>query len=262
MSPPDRKRLTALPTACHLCDEPADQGPTVVVHPASGRTRPVGLCGPCRSGRPARDSPDIGPADISWQVLIRDVTALQHRYENRLWQPSAVELQFAENLARMHWTEESIRAAESTAPLGTHCLALLLANTAFVLRYTDARDPALLPLRRLVDVLADDAEHQLPPAVASEPFREIHVRTGDLYEDLFVEPMRPSHAHAHEDIHTGSGRHRRPKDQNPVSVSLTDVSESPAQHRRPRADDPVPDGVTSLWEWRFRRGVQQQGPGA
>ncbi|WP_157968711.1 hypothetical protein [Streptomyces geranii] len=270
MSPADsdRPRLAALPPACHLCGEPADQGPAVILRPASGTTRPVGLCEPCRSGRPARDEPEVGPADIAWYVLTRDVSALQHRYDSELWHPSMAELEFAETLARLHWTEESIRSAERAAPPGTGPLALLVDNAAFVLRYADARDTALLPLRRLVDVLADDAERQLPPATAPEPFREIHVQTTDLHEGPFVEPMRPFHAHAYgtvavpPDVYAGSGRHRRPKDQGSGSASPADEPEPPARHRRPRADDPVPEGVTSLWEWRFRPPAPHPGPGA
>jgi hypothetical protein len=157
------RRLATVPPTCHLCGEPAGQGPAVALCPASGMTRSVGLCEPCRSGRPARDAPDIGPADIAWCVLTRDVNALQQRYDSELWHPSMAELQLAEGLARVPWTEESIRAAERAAPPGAGRLALLLDNAAFVLRYADARDPALLPLRRLIDVLADDAECQLPP---------------------------------------------------------------------------------------------------
>jgi hypothetical protein len=170
-SSPDRARhLAAVPANCHLCDVagvpvPAALGVSVVLLPASGVPRPVGLCESCQGGRPRPDSPDrMGSADVAWRVLTRDAEALLRDYENGQWLPYEAELRFAENLARLAWTEDSIRTAQRTAPAGR--VSLLLDNTAFVLRYTDGRDPALLPLRRLVDVLADDAEQQLAPAGA------------------------------------------------------------------------------------------------
>ncbi|WP_316779725.1 hypothetical protein [Streptomyces sasae] len=91
------------------------------------------------------------------------MTTLQQSYDEGTWIPLAEELQFAGQLARLPWTEGTIRAAKREAPLGTECLTLLLDNLAVVLRYTDARDPAVLPLRAFVDVLADDADRQLAP---------------------------------------------------------------------------------------------------
>lgn len=153
---PDRPRhLSALPATCHLCRLPAAPGVSAVLRPASGVPRPVGLCESCQAGRPRSDSPaDIGPADIAWCVLARDAEALLRDYESGQWLPYEAELRFAEDLARLPWTETSLRAAQRTAPVGR--LSLLLDNACFVLRYTEA----LLPLRRLVDVLADDAEQE------------------------------------------------------------------------------------------------------
>ncbi|MFF7764181.1 hypothetical protein [Streptomyces griseorubiginosus] len=113
--------------------------------------------------------------------------ALQERYENGLWLPSLVELQFAEELARLHWTEAPIQAAKRTAPAGSDRLSLLLDNTAFVLRYAVARDLALLPLRNLVDVLADEADRQLPPSAEAARFNETRVQITDLHDGLFVD---------------------------------------------------------------------------
>lgn len=249
-----------------MCRNPADQGPAIVLHPASGVPRPVGLCEGCRSGRPARDSPDLGAADLSWCVLAREAEALLQDYVGGQWLPYEAELHFAGDLARIPWTETSLRAAQQTAPPYGR-LHLLLDNACFVLRYTDSHDPALLPLRRLVDVLADDAEHQLPPAADPAPFRETRVQFADLLDDLFVEPMRPSYAHAPEDLYAGTGRHRKPREAGSPSPWMPDLppepTTPPAQHRRPRHDDPVPEGVTSLWEWRRHRPrTPHQGPGA
>ncbi|GGN47432.1 hypothetical protein [Streptomyces fuscichromogenes] len=168
MTPPNARHLAAVPANCHLCDlasvpVPAAPGVSVVLLPASGVPRSVGLCEPCQATRPCSDSPDrMGPADVAWRVLTRDAEALLRDYKSGQWLPYEAELRFTESLARLTWTEDSIRAAQRTVPQGK--VSLLLDNTAFVLRYTDARDPALLPLRRLVDVLADDAEQQLAPA--------------------------------------------------------------------------------------------------
>lgn len=238
---PDRPRLAALPPVCHLCGHPADEGQPVVLHPAACPPRPVSLCEPCRSGRPARDSPDLGPADVAWCVLARDAGSLLRDYEGGQWLPYEEELRFAEDLAHLHWTEGTMRTAQRTAPAGR--LALLLDSALFVLRYAGARD--LLPLRALVDVLADEAEHQLPPAAGPMPFREIR-------------------AHS-DDVHTGGGRHRAPDttgDLDPwPSWHLPAPEPKPARHRRARQDDPAPDGVTSLWEWRYRSAPPHGGPG-
>jgi hypothetical protein len=154
------RQLAAAPATCHLCHLPAAPGVSAVLRPASGVPRPVGLCESCQAGRPRSDSPaDIGPADIAWCVLTRDAEALLRDYESGQWLPYEAELRFAEDLARLPWTETSLRAAQQTAPPYGR-VPLLLDNACFVLRYTDSRDPALLPLRRLVDVLADDAEQE------------------------------------------------------------------------------------------------------
>ncbi|MFJ2651860.1 hypothetical protein ACIO1C_34690 [Streptomyces sp. NPDC087420] len=133
-----------LPPVCHLCGHPADQGqPPVVLHPAAGPPRNVSLCEPCRSGRPARDSPGLEPADHAWCVLARDAGSLLWDYENGQWLPYKAELRFAEDLAYLRWTENTMRTAQRTALAGR--LALLFDNACFVLRYAPARD--LLPLR-------------------------------------------------------------------------------------------------------------------
>ncbi|WP_181804533.1 hypothetical protein [Streptomyces shenzhenensis] len=92
------------------------------------------------------------------------MTTLQRRYADGTWIPLAEEPQLAGQLARLPWMEETIRAAKREAPSGTECLTVLLDNPAFVLRCTDARDPAVLPLRALADVLADDADRQPTPS--------------------------------------------------------------------------------------------------
>jgi hypothetical protein len=106
----------------------------------------------------------MGPADVAWRVLTRDAEALLQHYESGQWLPCRAELRFAEDLARLPWTETSLRAAQRTAPNGR--LSPLLDNACFVLRHTDSHDPALLPLRHLLDILADDAE-QAPPTTAA-----------------------------------------------------------------------------------------------
>jgi hypothetical protein len=156
---PRPRHLAALPPTCHLCGPevvPAAPGVTVVLRPAAGPPRPVGLCVPCHSGRPARQSCDLGPADFAWRVLSRDAEDLRLDYASGQWLPYAAELRFAEDLARTPWTETAMRTAQRTAPPGR--LSLLLNNAIFVLRHTEAQDPALRPFRCLIDALADDAE--------------------------------------------------------------------------------------------------------
>lgn len=136
-----------------------------MLRPAAGPPQPVGLCHPCRSGRPARESPDLGPADLAWRVLTRDVEELWQDYASGEWRPYTAELRFAEDLARTPWTETAMRTAQRTAPPGR--LSLLLDNAVLVLRHADGRDPALRPFRRLVDVLADNAEAAPPPAATT-----------------------------------------------------------------------------------------------
>lgn len=167
---PDRSRQpTAVTRACYLChlaDLPIPAAPeaTVVLRPASGPPHPVGLCASCQAGRPHPDSPTMGPADVAWRVLTRDAEALLQDYENKQWLPYKAELRFAEDLARLPWTETSLRAAQRTAPHGR--LSPLLDHACLVLRHTNSHDPALLPLRHLVDILADDAEQAPPTAPA------------------------------------------------------------------------------------------------
>ena len=177
MTPPNARHLAAVPDSsanCHLCDVarvpvPAAPGVSVVLLPASGVPRSVGLCESCQAGRPRSASLDhMGPADVAWRVLTRDAEALLQDYESGQWIPYEAELRFAEGLARIPWTETSLRTEQRTAPPYGR-VPLLLDNACFVLRHTDNRDPALQPLRRLVDVLADDAEQEPTAAAGARP---------------------------------------------------------------------------------------------
>ncbi|MFE6085998.1 hypothetical protein [Streptomyces virginiae] len=160
-------RLAAVIPRCHLCPD-EDQtlaDPTLIVtfHPASGMARRVALCDVCHSGRPSRESTDMGPADLAWQVVERYATTLLAEYEQRLWFPSPGELEFAAGLARMPWTEESVRAAVRDADdTGGRLVHALEGGSDYtLLHHVAADDPALHSLRRLVDVLATAAEQ--PP---------------------------------------------------------------------------------------------------
>lgn len=155
---------TALP--CHLCpadlNVPADPSLKVTFRPASGASRKVGLCARCNASRPSRGSAALGPADQAWRVVERHATTLRSAYENRRWIPRPGELALAVGLARIPWTEESVRAAVREGDPTIHggqliqvleggCLYLLLAHAS-------ADDPSLHSLRRLIDVLAAAAE--------------------------------------------------------------------------------------------------------
>ncbi|MFE1413426.1 hypothetical protein ACFW6F_21895 [Streptomyces sp. NPDC058746] len=159
-------RLVAVAPRCHLCPDEdqvlADQNLTVTFYTAPGTARQAALCEPCHSGRPSRGEPDIGPADLAWRAVERDVTTLLAAYEECRWLPQQGELEFAAGLARMAWTEESIRAAVRDAgdnvSGGKLVHVLESGSTYLVLRHVAADDPAQHSLRRLVDVLAAAAE--------------------------------------------------------------------------------------------------------
>ncbi|MGW6979591.1 hypothetical protein ACWGE1_09105 [Streptomyces sp. NPDC054932] len=163
-------RLVAVAPRCHLCPDEdqvlADPALTVTFHPASGIARRVALCEPCHSGRPSRGKTDMGPADLAWRVVERDATTLLAAYEERRWIPYRGELEFAAGLARMAWTEESVRAAvrdaDDTVYAGKLVQHALEGGSAYLLLHHVAPDDAALhSLRRLVDVLATAAEQ--PP---------------------------------------------------------------------------------------------------
>ncbi|MFD5575255.1 MULTISPECIES: hypothetical protein [Streptomyces] len=104
----------------------------------------------------------MGPADLAWRVVERDATTLLAAYEERRWLPYGGELEFAADLARMPWTEESVRAAvrdaDDTAYAGKLVRALEGGSAYLLLRHVAPDDPAVRSLRRLVDVLATAAE--------------------------------------------------------------------------------------------------------
>ncbi|AWZ06866.1 MULTISPECIES: hypothetical protein [unclassified Streptomyces] len=104
----------------------------------------------------------MGPADLVWRAVERDATTLLSAYEERRWIPYQGELEFAAGLARMPWTEESMRAAvrdaDSTGIDGKLIHALESGNAYLLLRHVAPDDSALHSLRRLVDVLATAAE--------------------------------------------------------------------------------------------------------
>lgn len=83
-------------------------------------------------------------------------------HKERRWLPYRGELEFAAGLARMAWTEESVRAAVREADdtvFGGKLVRVLEGGSAYLLlRHVAAADPALYSLRRLVDVLATAAE--------------------------------------------------------------------------------------------------------
>ncbi|MFE2129151.1 hypothetical protein [Streptomyces amritsarensis] len=83
----------------------------MIFQPAVDPARKVALCARCHSARPSREAKRLGPADLAWRVLERDVTSLLTAYEDGRWIAQTGELEFAAGLARMPWTEESMRAA-------------------------------------------------------------------------------------------------------------------------------------------------------
>ncbi|MFK0045921.1 hypothetical protein ACIQU4_17695 [Streptomyces sp. NPDC090741] len=94
-------------------------------------------------------------------MLERDVTHLLAAHGQGHWIPSDGELGFAAGLARMPWTEESMRAAVREVDNLVYAGRLLRAldnNAIVVLRHTAADDLALHSLCRLIDALAVEAE--------------------------------------------------------------------------------------------------------
>ncbi|MGW7064620.1 hypothetical protein ACWGHM_39805 [Streptomyces sp. NPDC054904] len=160
-------RPAAPAAACRLCSD-SDRTPLESA-PHPGPEEPT-LCAPCRLHRPGRRQPGLGPADLAWRRLERDVARLNTAYERDRWIPSADELEFTAGLARMPWTEQTIRTAlrEAGNSVRIGRLARLLNGDAItVLRHVSADDPALHALRRLVDVLAAEAERSpWPPGAA------------------------------------------------------------------------------------------------
>ncbi|MFD8789451.1 hypothetical protein [Streptomyces vinaceus] len=160
---PLRPAAAVLP--CHLCPDDdqalADPMLTVTFRAGFGPPRLVSLCSLCYLGRPSRKQTDLGSADLAWRALEGDVTRLLAGHEQGLWNPSDGELEFAAGLARMPWSEESmrtaVREAHSLAYAGR--LVRALDNNAIVVpRHVPADDRALHSLRRLVDLLATEAE--------------------------------------------------------------------------------------------------------
>ncbi|UQW99132.1 hypothetical protein [Streptomyces sp. RerS4] len=160
-------RLVAVAPRCHLCPDEdsvlADPAVMVDFLPASGILRQVGLCASCDSGRPSRGRPELGPADGAWRVVERCATELLAAYEAGRWIPHAQELEFTAGLARVAWSEASVRSAVRdagrTALAGRLVRDVLLGGRVYlVLANVSADDPALHSLRRLVDVLATAAE--------------------------------------------------------------------------------------------------------
>ncbi|MFF3015390.1 hypothetical protein [Streptomyces sp. NPDC057939] len=150
---------------CHLCpaDDPSPSDPTftVTLRPGFGPARRVRLCEHCHRGRPGRQHDELGPIDIAWRALDHDASRLLTAYEQGLWVPSGGEVEFAAGLARMAWTEESMRTAVRDACNLVYAGRLLRAldnNAIIVLRHVPADDPALHALRRLVHVVATGGE--------------------------------------------------------------------------------------------------------
>ncbi|MEU4729571.1 hypothetical protein [Streptomyces sp. NPDC023588] len=162
-------RLVGIAPRCHLCPDEdqvlADPTLTVILRPASGIPRQVALCESCHFGRPSRGRAQLGPADLAWRVVESYATTLLAAYEERRWIPYRGELEFAAGLARMAWTEESVRAAvrdaDDTVYAGKLVHALEGGSAYLLLHHVAPNDPALHSLRRLVDVLATAAERPL-----------------------------------------------------------------------------------------------------
>lgn len=229
---PARLSLVPAPAPCYLCEGPSSPGPDVVLRPTApgphtAGPRTVDLCAPCREGRPARGRGDIGPADIAWAMLVHDAAYLHEECTSGRWTPDDEVVRVAGVLARTPWEDITLRPVLPTSPRGR--LARLLYNLVRVLPYLPEEDPALLPVHRLVDVLA-------------------------------TWPARSSGAAGER----GAGRHRKPGPTGPTRCTCGTCgphrpacppSPQSARHRKPRADDPAPEGTTSLWDKRHRRGA-------
>ncbi|MGW4781458.1 hypothetical protein ACWEPA_32970 [Streptomyces filamentosus] len=227
--------LVPTPALCYLCEGPAAPGPDVVLRPTApgphtAGPRTVELCAPCRTGRPARGHGDIDPADIAWAMLVRDAEELHEECASGRWAPDDDVVRLAGVLARTPWADLTLLPVLPASPRSL--LARLLHNLGRVLSHLPEEDPALLPVHRLVEALA-------------------------------AWPARPDGTPAGE---RSGGRHRKPG--GPTSsrctcgtcgphraAACTPSPPRPARHRKPRADDPAPEGTTSLWDERHRRGV-------
>lgn len=163
-------RLSAVPPLClcHLCPDEtqslAAAAPTVSVRVPAGPLRQVFLCAFCHTVRPGRAFTRLGPADLAWRALERDATDLLTAYQQGFWAPRLPELEFAGAVARMPWSQDSMRTAllEADNLVYAGRLARALDNNAVVvLQYVPADDPAFHSLRRLIGVLAAAAER--PP---------------------------------------------------------------------------------------------------
>ncbi|MFE5720510.1 hypothetical protein [Streptomyces erythrochromogenes] len=125
---------------------------------APGQTYRVKLCDRCALTRPGRADNELSAADLAWRASDHDATTLLAAFQDGSWTPSAGELEFAADLARMPWTESSLRTAlrETSNLVYAGRLVRALDNNALVvLQHVPADDRALHAPRRLVDALAD-----------------------------------------------------------------------------------------------------------
>lgn len=143
------RRLAAVPAKCALCPgpTPAISGPPITLRPASGEPRQVGLCELCHRNRPGRHGDELLGADRAWRVLHRDASDVLARYRSGTFHPNFVLIAFAGDIARLAWTENSLRAAARTAPEGVwnSGLVTLLDNAAVVLTVVRGDDQAFSP---------------------------------------------------------------------------------------------------------------------
>ncbi|MEV7417699.1 hypothetical protein [Streptomyces sp. NPDC089919] len=123
--------------------------------------RRVALCAPCHAGRPGRDDDVLLAVDFAWRTLHGDATALLQAYAEHQWIPSRAEGEFAGDLARTRWCEESMRAAVRGAGdevLAGRLVGVLHPTAYVVLRDVAPADPSLHSLRCLIDTVASAAE--------------------------------------------------------------------------------------------------------
>lgn len=147
-------------------DRPA--APHARQRPARRTAGPAPQCGPsCRPGTAppprAGRSPCTGRhgdrllnADYAWRVLHRDASDFLARCRAGAWYAPPGIPEFADDIARLAWTENSLRAVERAAPRVAWNAGLiqLIQHAVIVLKVVPAGDQAPLPLRQLVDVLA------------------------------------------------------------------------------------------------------------
>ena len=123
-----------------------------MLHPAVGAPRRVGLCELCHRNRPGRHGEQLLDADIAWRNLHRDASGLLARYRVGTWYAPPGIPYFAGDVARLVWTENTLRTAPRIAR--DTGLVNLIERAITVLKAVPADDQALLPLRQLIDVLA------------------------------------------------------------------------------------------------------------